>query len=164
MDTRTESQLRQELEGVRQTADMYKQLAEFNAAQRDRASALYDHVMVVLSRIHALLYPRPVAGREGRTMVFRPKSPDPHDVLQELSDRIRALPDEVSGLQQEFVGSANPWRPIETVPLDGTAVLVYIPDSYAKVDIIAFREWHSSAWRRAHCTHWMPLPDPPAGV
>lgn len=28
--------------------------------------------------------------------MFRPKSPDPHEVLQELSDRIRALPAEMA--------------------------------------------------------------------
>ncbi len=29
---------------------------------------------------------------------FRPKDPDPHEVLQALSDRIRALPDELAKL------------------------------------------------------------------
>ena len=53
-----------------------------------------DNAVRLLNGIHALLYPAPIDTADGRTMVFRPKSPDPHQVLQELSDRIRALPDE----------------------------------------------------------------------
>ena len=63
-------------------------------AERDHARARVDHSVSLLSGIHALLYPAPVRTADGRTMVFRPKpeSLDPHQVLQELSDRIRALP------------------------------------------------------------------------
>lgn len=65
-------------------------------AERDQARAQFDHAVKLLIGIHSLLYPAPITTPDGRTMVFRPKSPDPHEVLQALSDRIRALPDEIA--------------------------------------------------------------------
>lgn len=64
-------------------------------AERDYARARLDSAVALLVGIHALLYPPPITVADGRTMVFRPIDPDPHKVLQELSDRIRALPDEI---------------------------------------------------------------------
>lgn len=49
--------------------------------------------------IHALLYPSPVRLDDGRTFVFRPNDPNPHEILQSLSDRIRALPDELAKIK-----------------------------------------------------------------
>lgn len=69
--------------------------SEVLRAERDHARACYDATVKLLVGIHALLYPAPTTLPDGRVMVFRPKSLDPHDVLQELSDRIRALPDEL---------------------------------------------------------------------
>ena len=63
--------------------------------ERDHSRAQMNHAVKMLFGIHALLYPAPVQTADGRTMVFRPKDPDPHEILQELSDRIRALPDEI---------------------------------------------------------------------
>jgi hypothetical protein len=54
----------------------------------------------LLAGIHSLLYPAPIKMADGRTMVFRPTDPDPHTILQMLSDRIRALPDELAKLQR----------------------------------------------------------------
>lgn len=70
--------------------------------ERELVCAKMDHAVLLLNGIHALLYPTPFTAKDGRTMVFRPKSLDPHEVLQELSDRIRALPDEMAkaGLAQ----------------------------------------------------------------
>ena len=65
-------------------------------AERDRARASYDSAVKLLTSIHALLYPAPITTADGSTMVFRPKGIDPHEVLQELSDRIRAVPDELA--------------------------------------------------------------------
>jgi len=65
-------------------------------AERDSARAKVEYTTRLLAGIHALLYPPPVTTADGRTMVFRPKTLDPHEVLQELSDRIRALPDELA--------------------------------------------------------------------
>jgi hypothetical protein len=63
--------------------------------ERDHARARVDSAVRLLTGIHSLLYPAHFKTEDGRAMVFRPKSPDPHEVLQELSDRIRALPDEL---------------------------------------------------------------------
>jgi hypothetical protein len=63
--------------------------------ERDHQRARVESAVKLLTGIHTLLYPAPVKTADGRTMVFRPKDPDPHEILQELSDRIRALPDEI---------------------------------------------------------------------
>lgn len=54
------------------------------------AEAKAENAVRKLSGIHALLYPPPISTPDGRTMVFRPEHIDPHEVLQELSDRIRS--------------------------------------------------------------------------
>ena len=64
-------------------------------AERDHARAKYDRAVQLLLGIHSLMYPPPITIADGRTMVFRPTDPDPHTILQELSDRIRALSDEL---------------------------------------------------------------------
>lgn len=64
--------------------------------ERDHARARMESAVKLLAGIHALLYPPPVKTADGKTMVFRPTSPDPHEILQELSDRIRALPDKLA--------------------------------------------------------------------
>jgi len=68
-------------------------------AERDHALTRLDIAVKQLVGIHALLYPAPVAMPDGRTMEFRPKSTDPHEVLQALSDRIRAIPDELEAIR-----------------------------------------------------------------
>lgn len=71
-------------------------------AERDRARACFDNTVKILTSIHSLLYPAPMTLEDGRTMVFRPKSLDPHEVLQELSDRIRAVPDKLAQVEREL--------------------------------------------------------------
>jgi hypothetical protein len=61
--------------------------------ERDHARAQLDNAVKLLTGIHNLLYPAPVTTPDGRTMVFRPGNP--HEFMQSLSDRIRALPDEM---------------------------------------------------------------------
>ena len=75
--------------------DWLQRQCEGLRAERDHARARVDTAVKLLTGIHSLLYPAPIKTADGRTMVFRPKSPNPHEVLQELSDRIRALPDEL---------------------------------------------------------------------
>ena len=77
---------------------MVNETEQLLRAERDHARACLDNAVKLLTGIHALLYPAPVTAGDGRTMVFRPKDPDPHEVLQALSDRIRALPDELAKL------------------------------------------------------------------
>ena len=73
----------------RERCDVYR-------AERDQSRGNLDNCVRILSGIHALLYPPPINTPDGRTMVFRPKGLDTHEVLQELSDRIRAIPDEIA--------------------------------------------------------------------
>jgi len=65
--------------------------------ERDRARAERGRGVQILTRIHSLLYPRPISTEDGMRL-FRPRSPDPHETLQMLSDRIRAIPEELSAL------------------------------------------------------------------
>lgn len=116
MDLKTEAQLRQELAYVWAMLDAERaagaaavvaaetarrrRAEEILYHERERARAQVEYAGRLLAGIHALLYPPPIklADPDGRTMVFRPKDPDPHTILQELSDRIRALPDELARL------------------------------------------------------------------
>lgn len=75
--------------------------AERLSIERDHARALYDGTSRLLYGIHALMYPPKTKLADGRVMVFRPQKPDPHVVLQELSDRIRVLPDEIAAMQEK---------------------------------------------------------------
>ena len=65
-------------------------------AERNSARAQVDNLVMQLSSVHSFLYPPATKLQDGRTMVFRPKDPDPHEVLQELSDRIRAIPQKIA--------------------------------------------------------------------
>jgi hypothetical protein len=62
--------------------------------ERNHARASKEHCIKILSDIHALLYPAPVTNAEGMTFVFH--SPHVHEQMQALSDRIRAIPDEIA--------------------------------------------------------------------
>jgi len=71
-------------------------------AERDQLRAEVQHhiatrerLLLTLTSIHALMYPPPIKTPDGRTMVFRPNDPDPHTILQALSDRIHAIPDQI---------------------------------------------------------------------
>lgn len=71
-------------------------------AERDTLRAEVQHhivtrerLLLTLTSIHALMYPPPIKTPDGRTMVFRPNDPDPHTILQALSDRIRDIPDTI---------------------------------------------------------------------
>lgn len=76
-----------------------KRMVEILRIERDHAHAKFDYSIKLLTGIHSLLYPAPLKMEDGRTLVFRPKDPSPHEVLQALSDRIRALPDEISKIE-----------------------------------------------------------------
>ena len=61
----------------------------------------YERAVKILTSIHALLYPPVITDANGQTWKF--KSPFSEDQMQELSDRIRAIPDELAALD-----AANP--------------------------------------------------------
>lgn len=90
----TESQLQQELADARRLVDRYKRSAEIYAIERDRAMARYDITVKILIRIHALLHPPKVTDGRGQTFAFH--SPMLDAQVQALSDRIRAIPDEIA--------------------------------------------------------------------
>lgn len=122
-----------------------------------RARAQVDNAVALLTGIHSLLYPAPITTPDGRTLVFRPKDPDPHEVLQELSDRIRALPEKLAGLQ---------WLPIETAPAE-QRVLVFEPGINGDGRAIAHSwngQWFAGDIKDENevwPTLWMPLPPKP---
>jgi hypothetical protein len=60
-------------------------------AERDHARAKVDNAVKLLVSIHSCMYPSAVKTADGRLMVFRPENP--HEYMQALSDRIRAIPD-----------------------------------------------------------------------
>lgn len=95
-DSETIRQAAEDLAAADKSVAAY--MAERNQA-RDRVRHLraqVDNAAALLTGIHSLLYPAPITTPDGRTMLFRPKDPDPHEVLQELSDRIRALPEKLA--------------------------------------------------------------------
>lgn len=76
--------------------------------EREHARIMYEHSVKLLTSIHSLLYPPATKLPDGCTMVFRPKDPDPHTILQALSDRIRALPDEITAFAKAESEKKNP--------------------------------------------------------
>ena len=74
--------------------ERYKKAAEIYAAERDHANQRYSSAVRLLTGIHALLYPPRFTDHDGRTWQF--KSPFAEEQMQELSDLIRALPDEIA--------------------------------------------------------------------
>jgi hypothetical protein len=85
--------LRAEIAEARSLVDRHKRTAEIYAIERDHARACYDKTVRILTGIHALLYPPRFTDNDGRVWEFR--SPIAQEQMQELSDRIRALPDEI---------------------------------------------------------------------
>lgn len=98
--------------------------------------------------------------------------------LRRLHARVAELEEQRQCLHQ-ITEPEGQWKPIETAPKDGTAVLVYPPTWRNKNCAIAryvtdkYAEHHCPYWRRdddlgritfsreTPPTHWMPLPPPP---
>lgn len=75
-------------------ADVMSDLLSAAEKERDNANQRYSSAVRLLTGIHALLYPPRFTDHDGRTWQF--KSPLVEEQMQELSDRIRALPDEIA--------------------------------------------------------------------
>ena len=62
----------------------------------------------------------------------------------------------------ERLRSLTDWRPIESAPKDGAAVLLYRsnPRRTVKVDRWLTNWWYETKIEHAP-THWLPLPEPP---
>lgn len=58
------------------------------------------------------------------------------------------------------------WQKIETAPIDGTEVLVYVPRRLGALIGTAYNTTGAQWWGRnlgdLKPTHWMPLPEPPS--
>jgi hypothetical protein len=98
MDLKTEGQLRQEIAEAWKLVDQYKRAADVRADERDHARAYYERTVKILTGIHALLYPPRVRRDDGVTFEFH--SPHVHEQMQALSDRIRAIPDEIEAASE----------------------------------------------------------------
>ena len=78
------------------------QLAERDAEvavlrhERNAERRKQERTIRILTGIHALLYPPRFTDNDGRTWQF--KSPIVEEQMQELCDRIRAIPDEIEAL------------------------------------------------------------------
>jgi hypothetical protein len=76
-----------------------------------------ERLVKFLAGIHALLYPPMQIVEGGQVASFRPVGVDLHDWIQQLSDRIRAIPDEIGDGESEegeseWAGrSPWAWRP-----------------------------------------------------
>jgi len=55
-----------------------------------------DYLIQVLMGIYNSLYPPITHLQDGRAFAFRPQNLDPHEYIQALSDKIRAIPDEIT--------------------------------------------------------------------
>ena len=76
-----------------QQIEQLQRQCEVLRAERDQARARVDGAVKLLTGIHSCMYPSAVKMEDGRLMVFRPENP--HEYMQALSDRMRALPDEM---------------------------------------------------------------------
>lgn len=65
------------------------------------------------------------------------------------------------------------WRPIDTAPKDGTAILAWFTGEYPEPVVVQYYvksldfPWGAISsldgeYHRDYITHWMPLPPPPA--
>lgn len=85
-----------------EAAEVIERLARQNEIaqyERKRANARVDNAVEIFTKIHSLLYPPRITDGNGVTYEFKYPG-DPHELLQALSDRIRAIPDEVAELKQ----------------------------------------------------------------
>ena len=81
-----------------------KRECEYLRIERDHARIMHQRYLGLLTGIYNLLYPPPITLPDGKVMAFRPNDLDPHEALQELSDRIRALPDEIDFIKRKVRG------------------------------------------------------------
>lgn len=72
--------------------------------KQEAVKAQLDSVVNLLYRIYALLYPSPITTSDEKVRMFYSENVDPREVLQELSNRIRALPEELATIKKERNG------------------------------------------------------------
>lgn len=97
-----------------QQIEQLQRQCEILRAERDQARASVDSAVKLLTGIHSCMYHGAVKMEDGRLMVFRPENP--HEYMQALSDRIRALPDEIAKLADGRQGVHGDRRPGRRLP------------------------------------------------
>jgi len=85
------------LDGYAREAARLERENEVLRIERDHSRRQFSASVELLCGIHHLLYPAPATRDDGVTFVFRPQNP--HEFMQELSDRIRALPNEIESIR-----------------------------------------------------------------
>jgi hypothetical protein len=73
--------------------DTLKRRLEVSELMRIQESNKAERLVTILCAIHALLYPPLIRLDDGRIMQFN--SPMKAEQIQELSDRIRSIPDDI---------------------------------------------------------------------
>jgi len=92
------------LDGYAQAAERLERENEVLRIERDHSRRQFMVGVELLCGIHYLLYPAPFTRGDGATFVFRPQNP--HEWVQKLSDRIRALPDEIDKIRGDAADGA----------------------------------------------------------
>lgn len=90
------------LDGYARAAERLERENEVLRLERDHSRRQFMAGVELLCGIHNLLYPEPVTRDDGVTFVFRPQNP--HEFMQGLSDRIRALPNEIERIRADTCG------------------------------------------------------------
>lgn len=140
-----------------------------NAVNDAYQAALIDAISII--RSHCLAQPEPAAGmveavaraiwRDSENSAKSRWGTPPNMYISMAKAAIAAMPQ-----AQPVIPPGDGWQPIETVPKDGTKVLVIY--SHGAIELLV---WHGVMWRQS-CdlglivtsrdqTHWMPLPNPP---
>lgn len=90
--------------------------------------------------------------------VMQPETP----TYRTEAEALAAWNRRASDAEIERLRAAIDWRPIESAPKDGTAVLLYRSNARrtVKVDRWLAGWWYETKIEHAP-THWLPLPEPP---
>lgn len=103
-----------------------ERLIEVLRIERDTARAQKDHLVKLLTSIHALLYPRPITTPEGRTYVFQLPADDAQRFMRDISQRIHEIPEKLAEVAPAAGADGLPkgWRPAPASDLRAAAQAV----------------------------------------
>ena len=93
-----------------------------------------------------------------------PREVIPAEISEEVEAEVSTALHKMVADERRYAGS--PWRPIETAPKDGTAILGWWAGECMIVDwCVVVERWGSTHdgenMFKPEPTHWMPLPEPP---
>jgi hypothetical protein len=104
--------------------------AEILRHERDHARACYENAVRILTGIHAVIYPQIVEMADGRKFAFN--SPLLHEQMQALSDRIRAIPEELALHPAQPASQQEESRAITALKVTLFGVECWLPSDIAK--------------------------------